>query len=78
MPARFFWRGRSYRIDSIERVWRSGLAEPVGQRLYRIRSAQRTFLLAHDRRLGRWAVVRSPWRMRISLALNSLATRLAT
>ena len=79
--SRFFWRGRSDRIDSIERAWRSGLAQLGAQRLYRIRSAQRTFLLAHDFCRpcdgGRWCVRRGACGS-ASPAFNSLATRLAT
>lgn len=74
-PEHFLWRGRSFRVDVVERIWRSRQPDAQGVRLYRVQAAGRTFLLRHDRRHRRWAVVRSPLRLRVSLALAGLAQR---
>lgn len=72
---RFWWRGRPYRVDAIERIWRSPVSKPRGQRFYRVRCGRHTFLLRQDCADDRWSVVRSPWRARLGLALAGLAGR---
>jgi hypothetical protein len=76
-PERFRWRGRSYRVEAIDRIWRSGLRRGDGRRLYQIRSAGRLFLLAYDPAWRSWSLARSPWRMRMRRAISDLALRLA-
>lgn len=76
-PHRFRWRGQVYRVDAIERIWRSPQNRPRQQRLYRVRSGNRRFMLAYDRLSGHWAVVKSSWRTRMGLALTGLAHRIA-
>ena len=77
VPVSFFWRNRAYRVDAIERIWRNTQGKQRGLRLYRIRSRQQAFLLLYDQRLNHWLLVRSPWRLRLSLAVSGLASRLA-
>lgn len=77
VPVSFRWRGRAYRIEAIDRIWRQPRGRLPGCRLYRVRSRGRAFVLQYDRRLDRWALVRSPLRLRISLAISGLATRIA-
>lgn len=71
-PYQFRWRNGIYPIDSIERIWRYSKGKMKGQRLYRIRSRGKTFLLHYDRSRNRWALVRSPLRIRLGLTLSRL------
>jgi len=77
VPISFRWRGLDFHVDVIDRIWRQPHGRRHDQRLYRIRSRRRTFILHHDRRLGRWTLVKSPWRVRFGFALSSLVTRMA-
>ena len=74
-PISFRWRGLDFRIEIIDRIWRQSHDRRRDQRLYRIRSRRRTFVLHHDRHVGRWTLIKSPWRIRFGLALSSLAAR---
>ncbi len=76
-PISFRWKGRTHRIDAIERIWRDSAGRSDGPRLYRIRSRQHAFLLRYDRRLQYWSLVRSPLRLRVGLVLTGLANRIA-
>ena len=76
-PVSFRWRGRVYRIETIDRIWRRPQGRSGGYRLYRVRSRGRAFLLQYDHQRDRWALVRSPLRVRLSLAISGLASRLA-
>ncbi|RME85526.1 MAG: hypothetical protein D6775_02550 [Caldilineae bacterium] len=69
----FRWRGRKYRVDAIERVWRVPPGRPDGRRIYRVRAGKRRFVLAQRLSDNRWALVRTPWRMHLSLALARLS-----
>ncbi len=75
-PRRFWWRGQPFRVDAIERIWRSAQGKPRRQRFYRVRCGDQAFLLRHDCIDDRWSVVRSPWRARFGLALADLARRM--
>ena len=74
-PARFLWRGRSYPIERIDRIWRRPHGVRRGLRIYKVRSRGRTFWLQVDRRLDRWTLIRMPWRTRLGLAVEGLAAR---
>ena len=76
-PLSFRWRGRVFKVDAIERIWRNSYGNRQGQRYYRIRCRNRSFLLHHDQVRNRWSVVTSPWRTRLGLTLSGVATRLA-
>lgn len=76
-PSHFVWRGQRYRIDGIDRIWRPAHNQPQGSRTYRVRCNGLPFLLQHDRQRNRWQIVRSPVRLRLSLALDHLARRVA-
>lgn len=76
-PGRFYWQGRSYHIDTIERIWRSSPGKRRGTRVYKVRSRNRSFLLHYDRRLQRWTLMRAPWRTRLGLSIERLAARVA-
>ncbi|MCO6453067.1 MAG: hypothetical protein J5I90_19945 [Caldilineales bacterium] len=75
-PEQFLWRGRSFRVEMVERIWRSGQQETHGPRTYRVRAAGRTFLLRHDRRHRRWQMMRSPLSLRLGLTLEGWAMRM--
>jgi hypothetical protein len=45
--------------------------------VYEVRSRGRRFVLRYDRRLQQWWLVRAPWRIRLSRAVERLATRSA-
>lgn len=75
-PSRFFWRGRAYPIEAIDRIWRHPHGGQRGRRLYKIRSRGRTFLIRFDQRLNRWSLVRAPWRTRLGLAIERLAAHI--
>ena len=74
-PISFRWRGLDFHVDLIDRIWRQSHDRRRDQRLYRIRSRKRTFILHHDRYIGRWTLIKSPWRIRFGLALSNLAAR---
>lgn len=74
-PGQFFWQGRRYHIDVIERIWRNPHGRWSGQRIYRVRSQGKRFTLHYDQRLKRWHMMRAPWRIRLGLAVERLATR---
>jgi len=77
-PGQFYWRGKKYHIDAIERIRRHSHGQRFGQRTYQIRSRGRRFTLRYDRKLQRWYLVRAPWRVRLSLAVERLAARIST
>ena len=70
-PVSFRWRSVEYRIDYIDRIWRQAHGRPRDQRRYRVRSCQNTFVLHHDRAVGRWSMLRSPLRVRIGFGITS-------
>ncbi len=76
-PSRFFWQGRAYPIEAIDRIWRHPHGRQRGRRLYQVRSRGRTFLLRFDQRLERWSLVRAPWRTRLGIAIERLAAQLS-
>jgi len=76
-PGRFFWQGKSYHIDVIERIWRNSQGKRSGQRVYKVRSRGKGFILLFDQRLRRWSLVRAPWRTRLGMAVERLAARIA-
>ncbi|MBX7234712.1 MAG: hypothetical protein K1X65_10030 [Caldilineales bacterium] len=76
-PDRFRWRGRSYQVEAIDRIWRSGPRRSDGRRLYQMRSAGRVFLIAYDPARRSWSLARSPWRLRVRRAISDLALRWA-
>ncbi len=76
-PGRFYWQGRSYHIDTIERIWRSSPGKRRGMRVYKVRSRNRSFMLHYDRRLRQWSLLRAPWRTRLGLSIERLAARVA-
>ena len=76
-PARFRWQGKTYAIDVIERIWRSTQGKRPGQRIYQVRSRGKRFTLHYDQHLRRWTLVRAPWRIRLSLAVERLAAHIA-
>ncbi len=75
---RFHWRGRAFRIEVIERVWRSALRGSASRRLYRVRASRQAFVLCHDLDHKRWTVVRAPWRLQVQRAFSGWAQRWAT
>lgn len=75
-PDRFRWRGHSFRVEAIDRIWRSGPGSRQGFRLYQIRSAGRVFLIGFDPARRSWSLARSPWRLRVRKAISDLAGRL--
>jgi hypothetical protein len=76
-PGYFRWQGKTYHIDVIDRIWRSTQGLQSGLRVYEVRSRGRRFVLRYDRRLQQWWLVRAPWRIRLSRAVERLATRIA-
>lgn len=76
-PDRFRWRGHSYRVEAIDRIWRSGLRRRDGRRLYQVRAAGHVFLIGYDPVRRSWSLARSPWRLRMRRAISDLALRLA-
>ena len=76
-PERFRWQGKNYHIDMIERIWRSSQGRNSGRRIYQVRSRGQRFVLHYDQRLKRWSLARAPWRTRLGLAIQRLATHLA-
>ncbi len=76
-PGQFIWLGRAYHIDVIERIWRSPPGKRAGLRVYQVRSRGRRFMLHFDQQLQRWTLVRAPWRIRLGLAIERLAARIA-
>ncbi len=77
-PGRFFWQGRAYPIDGIERIWRRPHGVERGRRVYKVRSQGKSFLLQFDQRLQRWSIMRAPWRTRLGLVMERLAARIAS
>ena len=77
VPISFRWRGLEFRIEIIDHIWRQSHDRRRDQRLYRIRSRRRTFVLHHDRCIGRWTLIKSPWRIRFGLALAGLTAHKA-
>lgn len=75
VPISFRWRGFDFHVDVIDRIWRQAPDRRRDQRTYRIRSRKRTFVLHHDRRIDRWILIKSPWRIRFGLVLANLMTR---
>ena len=75
VPTSFRWRGLDVHIDVIDRIWRKPHQSQRDQRLYRIRSRGCTFVLHHDRLVGRWTVVRAPLRYRCGLILSEFVER---
>ncbi len=78
VPVSFRWRGLVFHIDVIDRVWRQSRDRRRDQRIYRVRSDRRSFVLHHDRRLDRWTVVKSPWQVRFGFTLSGFAARMAS
>ncbi len=76
-PGLFRWQGKTYHIDTIERIWRSSQGRYSGRRVYLVRSRGRRFTLHFDQRLKRWSLARAPWRTRLGLAVQRLAARIA-
>ena len=76
-PYQFRWRNATYPIDCIDRIWRHSQGEMKGQRLYRVRSRGKSFLLHYDREKNRWTLVRSPLRVRPGMTLSRLAVQLS-
>lgn len=76
-PDRFRWRGHSYRVEAIDRIWRRGARRGDGRRLYQVRAAGRVFLIGYDPARRVWSLARSPWRLRVRRAISDLALRLA-
>jgi len=74
-PGRFFWQGKSYYIDAIDRIWRSTQGKRRGTRVYKVRSGNRSFILRYDLRLKRWFLVRASWRTRLGRSLERFAAR---
>ncbi|HID33813.1 MAG TPA: hypothetical protein EYP25_04470 [Anaerolineae bacterium] len=77
-PGRFYWQGRAYTIDGIDRIWRRPHGIERGRRVYKVRSRGKTFLLQFDQRLQRWSIMRAPWRTRLGLAVARLAARITS
>ncbi|HEY52384.1 MAG TPA: hypothetical protein G4N94_02900 [Caldilineae bacterium] len=75
VPVSFRWRGLEFRVDLVDRIWRQPPERQRDQRLYRIHSRRRTFILHHDRRINRWTLIKSPWRVRFRFVLSSLVAR---
>ena len=75
VPISFRWRGLDYRVDFIDRIWRQAHGRQRDQRLYRVRSRRYTFVLHHDRLVGRWTMIRSPWRVRFGLFIAEFVER---
>jgi hypothetical protein len=42
-----------------------------------VHSRGRRFILHYDQKQKRWYLVRSPWRVRLSMAVERLASRIA-
>jgi len=76
-PGQFRWQGKTYHIDAIERIWRSSQGKRNGLRVYKIRSRRKRFILHFDQKMNRWSLVRAPWRIRLGLAIERWATRIA-
>ncbi len=76
-PGHFFWRGKGYHIDKIDQIWRHPYGKRTGRRIYRVHSRGRRFILHYDQKQKRWYLVRSPWRVRLSMAVERLASRIA-
>lgn len=57
-PAAFRWRGRRFEVVSVEKCWT--VQRPVAQRLFRVRCAAGSFLLAQTVAGDTWQVKRWP------------------
>ncbi len=77
-PTEFYWQGRRYRIEQIDRIWRHSQGQSRGSRLYLVQADGRRFLLHYERESDRWSLVRSPLRVRLGLSLTRLVAHLIT